>query len=1335
MYTGVPRDNLWLRRRGAGGMAKEATQTLPGCGYVGGAWARHSSSGCGYIARGLQPLAEGGAIRSLNAGGGVCGARTIGAVELLPYTQKRSGGGVCLLDDPLTIQHRFGSTAYKMECKLSLAAQLPSHSPKNYYFGEIPWCIFHLRMVWTFVLITASNEESPGDLSRLNQGVAICEEKLNQCPTGEIRRCAVLADLAIALFNRFASLGSINDLQLAETYQRQAIETCPIESPQHISLLGNLAAILTTRFNQLGQMENLDEAIKILGKVIIQLPRGHANHSAALSNLANSLCTRFRQEGNLEDVDTAIQLNREALALQPESPNRAGPLNNLALAIRERFGQQGNVEDIGEAIQLHREALALRPVPHPNRASSLNNLAGAIHERFRQQGNAEDINEAIRLHTEALSLRPGPHPDRASSLNNLAVAIKERFGQRGNAEDIEQAVQLHREVLGIRPAPHPDRSSALSNLAVAIHERFVRGGNVEDINEAVQLHREALALRPVLHPDRASSLNNLAGAIHGRFRQRGNVEDIDEAIQLHREALALQPGPHPDRASSLRNLAVAIQGRFGQQGNSEDINEAIQLHREALSLQPAPHPGRATSLNNLAGAIHERFWERENAEDIEEVVQLHQEALSLRPVPHPNRANSLTNLASAIHELFVLRGNVEDINDAIQLHQEALALRPAPHPSRARCLNNLAVAIWERFTHRGNVEDIDEAVQLHREALALRPGPHPDRASSLSNLAVAVRERFGQQGNTEDINESVQLHREALALRPEPHPDRANSHINLGSCLVALHTHTHTPQSVHLTDAILAFQEATFSPCNSPLDQFRAAKAWAQVAHENHHTSTMQAYVTAIGLLAQLAAFDRDLQSRQTILISRGDNLGSDAAAFAVELGQHKVAIELLEAGRSVFWAQSLHLRTPLDDLRSAHPHLASKLAELSQQLQQSSFRDTTRNFQSDTHHKVISMEAEGWKCRQLNDEWNQTVESVRSSVPGFEDFMQPKGIVKLQQAAKHGPVVVLNAGRSSCHALIVHFSGKVDCVLLPELRTRNFVNYLAQIVQAISSATFHSFLATSLNRGFDSDSTDRLIGKLVYEKSQSPTDWFQAVLAILWIHLVNPVIQHLKLQNMVVSNRALHLPAHPRRRNIPPRINELLEGIAEDSRKDSAGMADTLGTLEFPASVNTVLPNLQNSSIFHFAGHGVQDTNKPLQSALLIDSDKLTVSKIMEKSGFSHDGPETNGRDMGLAFLSACQTAMGDQKVPDEAMHLAATLLFTGFRSVVATMWTIHDPDGPEIAEVFYGHLFRNVDPISSPPVFPDLNESAEALHLALAKLRIQVPLLRWVPFVHYGL
>jgi CHAT domain-containing protein len=102
------------------------------------------------------------------------------------------------------------------------------------------------------------------------------------------------------------------------------------------------------------------------------------------------------------------------------------------------------------------------------------------------------------------------------------------------------------------------------------------------------------------------------------------------------------------------------------------------------------------------------------------------------------------------------------------------------------------------------------------------------------------------------------------------------------------------------------------------------------------------------------------------------------------------------------------------------------------------------------------------------------------------------------------------------------------------------------------------------------------------------------------------------------------------------------------------------LGTVAAPASVETVCSHLSSASIAHFACHGEQNINDPLKSALVLADGQLTVSRIMELSM-----PNAS-----LAFLSACQTAMGDEKLPDEAMHLAATLLFAGFSGAVATMW-----------------------------------------------------------------
>jgi CHAT domain-containing protein len=42
------------------------------------------------------------------------------------------------------------------------------------------------------------------------------------------------------------------------------------------------------------------------------------------------------------------------------------------------------------------------------------------------------------------------------------------------------------------------------------------------------------------------------------------------------------------------------------------------------------------------------------------------------------------------------------------------------------------------------------------------------------------------------------------------------------------------------------------------------------------------------------------------------------------------------------------------------------------------------------------------------------------------------------------------------------------------------------------------------------------------------------------------------------------------------------------------------------------------------------------------------------------------------ITYLSACETAKGGKKQPDQAVHLAASMLFCGFRSVVGTMWYV---------------------------------------------------------------
>ena len=75
------------------------------------------------------------------------------------------------------------------------------------------------------------------------------------------------------------------------------------------------------------------------------------------------------------------------------------------------------------------------------------------------------------------------------------------------------------------------------------------------------------------------------------------------------------------------------------------------------------------------------------------------------------------------------------------------------------------------------------------------------------------------------------------------------------------------------------------------------------------------------------------------------------------------------------------------------------------------------------------------------------------------------------------------------------------------------------------------------------------------------------------------------------------------------------------------------------------------------------------------------------------HEISQRSSRDKNLEFLSACQALTGDQKMPDEVVHLADGMRIGGYPSVIVTMWSISDSDAPLVADQVYGQLIRDVN------------------------------------------
>jgi CHAT domain-containing protein len=181
------------------------------------------------------------------------------------------------------------------------------------------------------------------------------------------------------------------------------------------------------------------------------------------------------------------------------------------------------------------------------------------------------------------------------------------------------------------------------------------------------------------------------------------------------------------------------------------------------------------------------------------------------------------------------------------------------------------------------------------------------------------------------------------------------------------------------------------------------------------------------------------------------------------------------------------------------------------------------------------------------------------------------------------------------------------------------------------------------------------------------------------------------------------------------------LPGITEELaslRAHTKDRTEYSQLVDSEATSMAVLDAMEQHDWVHLACHAHQNKD-PTKSGFFLHDGTLDISAINQRSF----------RNKGLAFLSACQTATGDEMLPDEAIHLASAMLMAGYRSVVGTMWSVIDDDAPFVADGVYAQLMKDRK-IGN-------GEVGKALHYAVAGLREKVgekEFTRWMPYIHIG-
>ncbi|KAJ7835221.1 CHAT domain-containing protein, partial [Mycena leptocephala] len=973
--------------------------------------------------------------------------------------------------------------------------------------------------------------------------------------------------------------------------------------------------------------------------------------------------------------------------------------------------------------------------------------------RFERLGDLDDLNNSVLRAEDAVHLTPDGHPDKPCKLSNLGNSLLTRFGWLGDLNDLNNSVLRAEDAVRLTPDGHTDKPMMLNNLGNSLFRRFEQLGDLGDLNNSISIREDAVHLTLDGHPDKPSRLSNLGGSLICRFEQLGDLEDLNKSVSIREDAVRLTLDGHPDKPSRLSNLGNSLNCRFEQLGGLDDLNNSVMRAEDAgaVCLTPDAHPDKPSMLSSLGNSLLTRFERLGDLDDLNNSMLRAEDAVRLTPDGHPDKASRLSNLGNSLLTRFERLGDLDDLNISVLMAEDAVRLTTDGHTDKPMTLNNLGNSLFRRFERLGDLDDLNNSVSSREDAVHLTPDGHPHKPTRLNNLGGSLFCRFEQLGNLEDLNKSVLMGEDAVRLTPDGHPDKPSMLNNLGNSLFCQYEKLGDPAA--LQNTISAYALAACSTTGPAHIRFHAASTWAKYAKIGGNSSPLDAYHVALDLLPELAWLGLSISDRHHHLLKAG-KVVRDGAAVAIASDQPERAVEWLEQGRSVIWGQFLNLRSPVDVLKHSHPKLALQLVSLSAQLEGSATRTTMESIRSGPQ---LSLESVADLAHHNAHERGELLKEIRQ-LEGFERFLLPKTISELSAAAQEGPVIILNIANDKCDAL----------ALIPGLDDE------------VMHIPLNDFKPESA--GNMAHSLGDLVGRslvMTREGQMNPEDEFAHNLSQLWKKVVKPVLGALAITVTEVNLPRIwwcptgplaFLPIHAAGMygkdnafgsklsdfvipSYTPSLAALIEGFRSSSKEQkqmqllvvaqpsAVGQTHIPGTRkeidciqqlahgklpvlrldEHAATVERVQQGMRDSSWVHFACHGVQNVSQPTQSALLLaGSEQLTLSKIIQLALPHAD----------LAFLSACQTATGDKNLEEESVHLAAGMQLAGYRGVIATMWTIMDNDAPQIASTVYEHLLE-VCP-------PDSTRAAEALHLAIRKLREEgsgyKSFFHWVPFIHIG-
>jgi tetratricopeptide (TPR) repeat protein len=1074
--------------------------------------------------------------------------------------------------------------------------------------------------------------------------------------------------LAHTAAQRFERDGDSGDEETAIIHARAAFQHSAgvIPRAERASLALWAARLLAERAGRLRDPTLLENAPDLVRTALSWTDPSSAEWlDYAMQATVTFIAATAREKKNIELLDEALELQR-AVRRHPQYHRiERGTDAAYAGLLAQRFARRRDLDVLDEAIGIFEQLYAERPQRYAA------DLGRHLEYRYQLRGGSADRRRGLDLMEEGLS---GPYTS-AEAVASYGVAAVQELRESGDPEAINRALEVVNRLTGPGCTYADDFKSLRARAQLLLARADM--ADAPDFGPAEAAARDALE-NAISVFDRGLGLALLATVLVHRYRFDHDLAVLDEAVACCRNGLAGLPGDsEAEESHQLRAaLVMALTERHTRTRHLASLEEAVEAMEQVVEHMQISDAETPVMLVNVTTVLTQYARETKESAPLDRAQHLVERALADTPPGHSWHVQLVSALGSVLVARARLPGaGIEDADTAVHHLEAALRDAPADSLSRAGMYSNLSGALHERHRHGGDREDLDTALAAARKAVRLMPPGHPLRYYPLAAVSSALSEIARADESHDAVRD------QALAVNAELAAD----------------------------------------PALPPAYRVVAALRLATVAHATgDFERALTAVRAAIETLPLVVWRGVDRSDQEQTL--RDMELGSLSAQIALAAGRPRDALELLEAGRGILAVQALELRTDAEDLAAAAPELAARFTEVRQALERAA--DDLSTSGADRRHRLAR-------------EWQEALDAIRAG-DGFADFLRPPRTGQLLPAGAHGPVVVVTVGKEGDgHALLLDGTDLTVCPL-PGLTHRE-ARERSELLFAAAAAAGRSAVA----RGFAEQHVGGLLDWLwstVAEPvldalgitgppppgQEPPRLWWCPCgpLSFLPLHAAGAV------PDRVVSSYTPSLTAllRARGRAVPVEREPLIVAVPETAgqtplpgavREAQFAHRAVGGTLLHgdAARGDAVRDALGRHSWVHFACHGIQDPEQPSEGRLLLPDSALSVLDMTRR----------HLPDAEFAYLSACETAVGGSRLPDEALHLAGSLQLAGFSQVIGTLWRVDDASSAEIAERVYGELAAAAP--GAPP-------AALALHHAVRNLRDRHPdhPLSWAAHVHSG-